>query len=564
MKKIKFDRFTLALVAVLLLAVVWKVLLLAMDALPFNADEAVVGLMARHILAGETPIFFYGQAYMGSLDAFLVAAGFAVFGAQVWVIRLVQILLYLGTIFTTVMMGKKISVLHPEKQNGDGAELSSTGKINQQLRMGVIAGLLLAIPTVNVTLYTTVSLGGYGEALLLGNLIMLVGLRVLEFEPAVEGSAQRTRIWLLLWAFLVGLGLWANGLTLIYSVPMGVMLLWHLGKAWRWRGALPAVAMVLLGFVLGSLPWWIHAMQNGLDFLVRELSGSAVAVERGTIWQRILAHSQNLLLLGGTVIFGFRPPWEVRWLALPMLPFLLTFWAAAVFVLVRGVRRVHPAHRLYRAWLGVMLTLFAGFVFTSFGVDPSGRYFIPLAVPLALAGAETVQIISERVRWQALVVAAVLVYQGWGTLDSALRNPPAITTQFDLTTVVDQHAMPDLISFLQSQGETRGYANYWISYPLAFASQEQLIFVPRLPYHQDLRYTVRDDRYLPYTEQVASSERVAYITSNTPALDEFLRQQFTRLGVTWQETRIGDYQVYYSLSRVVRPAEMGLGETTRP
>jgi hypothetical protein len=32
--------------------------------------------------------------------------------------------------------------------------------------------LLLAIPSVNVILYTTVSLGGYGEALLLGNLIL--------------------------------------------------------------------------------------------------------------------------------------------------------------------------------------------------------------------------------------------------------------------------------------------------------------------------------------------------------------------------------------------------------
>ncbi len=51
--------------------------------------------MARHILGGERPIFFYGQAYMGSLDAWLVAAGFWFFGQQVWVIRFVQILLYL-------------------------------------------------------------------------------------------------------------------------------------------------------------------------------------------------------------------------------------------------------------------------------------------------------------------------------------------------------------------------------------------------------------------------------------------------------------------------------------
>ncbi len=540
-----FNRGNLILLGILLAAVIWKVLLLVLDVLPFNSDEAVVGLMARHILAGELPIFFYGQAYMGSLDAFLVAGGFAIFGAQVWVIRLIQILLYLGTIGTAVCLGKRI---------------------NGSMRSGLIAGLLLAIPTVNVTLYTTVSLGGYGEALLIGNLIVLVGLRILEQELA-ESGWKKLLPWLFLWAFLAGLGLWANGLTLIYSAPVGLGLAWRLVRQAReqgWKGLPAAAGVLLLGFVLGSLPWWIHAAQNGLAFLVNELSGSAVAVEGGGWLQRTLVHLQNMLLLGSTVTIGFRPPWEVRWLALPLLPFLLVFWSAAVFVFVRGMRRKHPSFRLYRLWAGVALTLAAGFVFTSFGVDPSGRYFIPLAVPLALAAADLVQLISTRVRWQALLVGLVLVYQGWGTLDCAFRYPPGITTQFDTSTVIDHRTMPQLIEFLKANGETRGYANYWVAYPLAFASDEELIFVPRLPYHQDLRYTTRDDRYIPYDAQVAASSHTAYITSNTPELDAKLREEFQRVGVSWKEIVIGDYQVFYGLSRTVRPQEIGLGETTQP
>jgi hypothetical protein len=46
-----------------------------------DADEAIVGLMGRHILHGEFPIFFYGQKYMGSLEAHLGALGFALGGA---------------------------------------------------------------------------------------------------------------------------------------------------------------------------------------------------------------------------------------------------------------------------------------------------------------------------------------------------------------------------------------------------------------------------------------------------------------------------------------------------
>ena len=38
----------------------------------YLADEGVVGLMAMHILEGrELPVFFYGQDYLGALEAYL-------------------------------------------------------------------------------------------------------------------------------------------------------------------------------------------------------------------------------------------------------------------------------------------------------------------------------------------------------------------------------------------------------------------------------------------------------------------------------------------------------------
>jgi hypothetical protein len=59
---------------------------------------------------------------------------------------------------------------------------------------------------------------------------------------------------------------------------------------------------------------------------------------------------------------------------------------------------------------------------------------------------------------------------------------------------------------------------------------------------------------------VAQSQRVAYITTRNPRLDEHLRDGFIRLGVTWEEKQIGDYHIYYRLSRAVRPGEIDLGE----
>lgn len=528
------------LVAILAVALGWKALLLAMNAFPFNADEAVVALMARHILQGARPIFFYGQAYMGSLDALLVAVGFWLFGQQVWVIRLIQALLYAGLIGTTIGLGKEAY---------------------GSWRVGFLGAVLMIIPAVNVTLYTTASLGGYGEALLIGNLILYLGLRIAN---QIRSDAQRLSaiaLWLL-WGGLMGLGLWANGLTLIYSIPavIGVAILFLRRRqqvsGWDWARAF---ALVVAGFLIGSAPWWIFAASQGLGGLVTELLGGAVAVEKDPWVVQTFNHLVSFILLGGTAVFGFRPPWEVRWLGLPLLPFVMFAWAAIIAVLARQFKQAAAQNPGRWLMLGVALTLMAGFIFTSFGVDPSGRYFIPFVVPLCLSAADAITRITPKRFGQAALFALLLVYQGWGTLDCATRNPPGITTQFNAVTQVDMRFQEDLIQFLRAEGETRGYTNYWVAYPTAFLSGEELIFAPRLPYHEDLRYTARDDRYAPYLAQVVAAPRVAYITTHNPKLDQKLTEGFRRLGIEWQERQIGDYRIYYRLSRAVHPDELALG-----
>ncbi len=523
--------------AVLLLAAAWKIVFLFWDVVPFNADEAVVALMARHILGGERPVFFYGQAYMGSLDAYLVAAGFVLFGQKVWVIRLVQMLLYLGTVLTTYLIGKEAF---------------------DSPRVGVIAALLLAIPTVNVTLYTTASLGGYGEALLIGNLVLMLAL-ILARRRLRLGRSNIPWLGFGLWGALVGCGLWANGLTLVYSLPAGLYLLWAL---WRCRrGWLASFVLAAgAGFLLGSLPWWLFAAVNGPGSLILELFGTAVAVERVSWIARTGAHLVNFLLLGVSVIFGLRPPWSVHWLGLPLLPFVLIFWLSVAGIFVRRLVRRGPFRGEYALLAGVMAALLAGFLFTAFGVDPSGRYFLPLAIPLALVAAQLIVNVPRQAWHGALLVALVVGYQFLGTMQSALVFPPGLTTQFYEPSIIDHRADADLIAFLRQQGETRGYSNYWVAYPLAFESGEDLIFVPRLPYHLDLIYTPRDDRYAPYTVLVRQSPRVAYITTRNLELDRYLQVHFQALGITWQEKQIGDYHIYYHLSRPVQPQEIGLGE----
>lgn len=524
------------LLGALLINVALKAALLYADVVPFNADEAVVALMGRHILQGERPVFFYGQAYLGSLDAWLVAGAFALFGQSVLAIRGVQSVLYLGVILTTYWLGLRIYASR---------------------WIAGAAALFLAVPSVLVTLYTTASLGGYGEALLIGNLVLLMALRLAE-------GKRRGAEWLAL-GFLSGLGFWGFPLIGVYLLPTVI----YVFAARRWR--MPDWLLSGLGFAAGASPWlWFTGTHSAAT--MTELGGAAIAgASASHPVFAIFQHLFNFLLLGLTVIWGMRPPWSAQFLALPLAPFALAINMAVVAFILRVVYPARPPDTVWvKRWLliGVCLTLVGAFILTPFGADPSGRYFLPLAAPLALLMAEMLSKLRRHLRWAESPVGGwlvnalalgVIAFNAWGTAQSAADFPPGLTTQFDRVAQVDQRELPAVMAFLREHGETRGYTNYWVEFPLAFLSGEELLYAARLPYHLNFNYTTRYNRYLPYSQAADASPKAAYITTLHPQLDERIRTGLHTLGVTFEEEQIGDFHVFYALSRKVIPEELDLG-----
>lgn len=512
-ENIHYQKLPRLWIIVVCIALLWRIIVLASGAVSFHSDEAIVGLMARHINLGQSiPVFFYGQPYMGSLDPLLVSVTFRLFGESVLSIRIVQSALYLLTIITTMLLARRIT---------------------QSDRIAAVSGLLLALPPTLVSLYTTISLGGYGELLLIGNLLLLVG-----YEIGVGKSKQWH--WLLLGG-LVGLGWWTNNLIVVYASPVALFIISSRKLSWRGLG------LTIIAFCVCSAPWWIYNLNHdwqSVRFLLGGFQDSATGHSIG-IPDRLI----GLFLLGIPAVIGVRYPWAT------------TAWAGTwsilvvlVYVLILVQSRRKPTTKLLWLLLGSVAVIF---VLSSFGVDATGRYLLPIVIPLAVLGA-----IGAFALPRNILLCAISIIIGTNIVGTALalRNvPPGLTPQFDPATDFSNAYDNQVIAFLKANVDqyAYGYATYWVSYRLAFLSKETIILSPQLPYKSTLIYAGLD-RYPAYTVQVESAEHPVFVTANLPQLDAVIIDRLAQAKITFRQQHIGPYTVFYDLSRRIAPAELGL------
>ena len=580
-----------ALIAILLIALIGRLLLLASNTVSFHSDEAVVALMARHILAGERPVFFYGQAYMGSLDAWLVAFGFRLFGESVLAIRIIQSILYLAIVATAYVAAWRLS----------GRRV-----------IAAVAALVIALPPVLVALYTTATLGGYNETLLFGNLLLILGYEVTH--------DHRQSLWR--WAALgiaAGLGWWTNGLIIAYALPVGLLIVVDVARGiWNTRSAggskppasevsrvhgaersasvtsqsasasasnkltrgkvkqpasaglqafLAAVDLkpaaeialpllfALIFFVAGSAPWWAFNLEHDFAPLRFYLVGGERGEFAGTevlplpVPQRLI----GMIALGLPTVFGLRFPWAAEYFLPVIGAAVLLIYAAAVYRLMRRPSPLKPdARLLIVSMIGLFLALF---VVSRFSIDPTGRYFLPLVLPLGIALGALVDSLYRSRRGLALAICGLVIgYHVAGQVTVGAAMTPGFSTQFNLETHIPNDDDDELIAFLEENGLYHGYTNYWISFRLAFLSGERMQYSAALPYKTDLTYTPADDRFPPYREASDAAERIAYITANVEAVKARLEAIFAEQGITYDYARVGVYHVYYNFEpRPPRP-----------
>ncbi|MGX1617378.1 DUF423 domain-containing protein [Micromonospora chalcea] len=280
-------------------AVGYRLALLFADVPPTNSDEATMGLAALHIARGDGfPVWFYGQAYMGTLEAYLAAPLVALAGPSVLVLRLPTLALYALFLLLSWRLTRRLG--------GD-----------RWYALLVVA--VLALGADRVVKNQLIAGGGYPELNPAG-----AALALLTVGLCVTGPGARLPRWAA-WGLIAGVLLWVDPLILPYVLTLGALLV-----AWRWRELAGRAGVVLAGaLLLGAAPMVVDSIRHGRNPVAAVLAAGGTGAPAD--WADRL---HGGLVLGPPLAMGFCSPgrcatWQLWWaVAFPVLLALaaLTAW----------------------------------------------------------------------------------------------------------------------------------------------------------------------------------------------------------------------------------------------
>ncbi|MEW2441589.1 DUF423 domain-containing protein [Micromonospora marina] len=334
----------------------YRLALLFADVPPTNSDEATMGLAALHIARGDGfPVWFYGQAYMGTLEAYLAAPLVALAGPSVLVLRLPTLALYALFLLLSWRLTRRLG--------GD-----------RWYALLVVA--VLALGSDRVVKNQLIAGGGYPELNPAG-----AALALLTVGLCVTGAGARLPRWAA-WGLICGVLLWVDPLILPYVLTLGALLV-----ARRRRELAGRAGVVLTGaLLLGAAPMLVDSIGHGRNPATAVLAAGGTGAPAD--WADRL---HGALVLGPSLAAGFCSPgrcatWQLWWAAaFPVLLVLAALTAWHTLRRVRGgpgsVERVSAGVRL--ALLGGAAGVLAAYAMSNAaGQTPieSSRYLSCLAV----------------------------------------------------------------------------------------------------------------------------------------------------------------------------------------
>jgi hypothetical protein len=527
LKALRIDSYTFVALILIVLAVVLRIVLISLGWPSIDSDEGTMGIMALHIAYhGEYPIFFYGQGYMGSLEAYLAAIAFHIIGPSVLSLRLGVLLMFACFLASMYLL---TSLLYTKK-------------------LALVTLVILCLGPSEILFHQLEAAGGYPETLLFGAVLLLYA-SWLAFSAHQNADHRKWRLFAYAgFGCMIGLSIWSDILILPFIIMSCLLILVFCYQEMRVTGIL----CLVLGFTLSILPTIVYNLtvplnQGSFAFLgiifTHDTTGHVIS--QPSLLQKIAGTLLVSLPLatGASTICPISPgdawplsarssSYTLQCTAVHGLWGLgsIVLWTVAVILAVRYYWKLHPQfpakpwsseekrHAAIRQFARLMLLASVGLALVIYLLSapsaldpwPGSRYLVGLQIatpaliaPLWGTGSTigniklqtTLAKIMMGLRYSLMMLIGITFLLG--TINTFTLTPGAQAKAQQQATLVH-----DLVQM----GATHIYTDYWTCDRVAFQSNEQIVCSVL-----DEQLQPGLNRYTPYQAIVSNAPHPAYV-----------------------------------------------------
>jgi hypothetical protein len=455
--------------------------------------------MARHILFGQDfPVFFYGQARSGSLEALLSIPLMFLFGASVLSLKLTPL------IFSILLL----------------VAIYIFSRIVFDVTTALFAALLTAIPSAFLSVYSILPIA-YIETAFFGIL-----LSILAFKFSRTPNRRITSISL---GFLAGLAVWNNFMIFPWLAIIAIFILNECRKSRR----LADPVIIGLSALAGMIPVIYYNFKH---------PGISIAEYFGGNRYGSLAEMSIGMRKVSTLVFVKFIPNAIG------IDYAARIHPVVGFIAIAGIYSaiLYCAYILIKTWRRQnqqgLLFLLAVLAATSFSylaskgtASVASRYSITFISVVIILLAFTLSKVYARYRITAIVLLSCLVVLNIGSHKMEYQDPSI--AELGIQASILDH----MTAFLDRQGIDRVFSDYWIAYQFDYFNKERIINAPWPGF----------DRYPAYTDMVnqAPPEKIAYIYRKRSESEAFFKKRAAEFKIRPKVETIADYVIFYDVRK---------------
>lgn len=397
-----------------------------------DADSLLAGICSIQVLNGSRPLMFPGINRFGSLECYVDAAAYSLFGVSrgtqglitlvYWLLFWVFIYLYLREAF-----GPRLSV----------------------------AGLLFA--TFPPYQFLAASYLGY----------LPYWAAALWLAVFLERRKAHV-LWFFAFGVLSGIALWCSILSLMIILPLALWLLLR-----RVLNSAAKVGITIAGMIVGSMPMWIFLMNGGLAKWLGDSEMHSAHAQR-----QILSNASYFIFtiipwfLGnekpdGHMLFSSAGLIVLVYVVAVLLVICFTFWPNARL-------RKHPELSSQLVLLGLVVLCCAGLFIFSSAASVRGwtvRYVTPMYLAAPGFACVLLAMLRKAELTLGMLVVALLTAMN-------LRDYPFPSSSTRKSMRAELVAEDQLIQFLKAKHIQAVLGGYWDVYGLNFDSDGTIVAVP--------------------------------------------------------------------------------------